>query len=49
MTLDNLVGVSLESIQVDVSIIQKLIQAAESSLNDARISEISNETRFDAA
>lgn len=49
MTLDNLVGRNLESIQADPLMIQKLLQAANSCLKDASIEALSNETRFDVA
>ncbi len=47
MTLNNLLGISLESIEVDAAMIQKLLQAAASCLKDATVENLSNETRFD--
>ena len=49
MTLENLVGKSLEKIPVDASAILKLLQAAEQSLQDSKIETISNDSRFDLA
>lgn len=49
MTLENLVGRSLEAIEPDASMVQKLLQASEACLNDALIKELSNENRFDIA
>jgi len=49
MSLDNLVGISLETIDIDVSAIQRLLSAAERNISDAHVIEISAENRFDAA
>ncbi len=49
MTLDNLVGVSLERIEPDKLTIRRLLEAADRNLADARIAQLSNENRFDAA
>jgi len=49
MTLENLLGIRLERITADPIMIQKLLQAADSSLKDASIAALSNETRFDVA
>jgi uncharacterized protein (UPF0332 family) len=49
MTLDNLVDVSLERIEPDRVSVQRLLEAAERSLNDAQISGLSSEGRFDLA
>jgi len=49
MSLDNLVGISLETIDADVSAIQRLLSAAERNISDAHVIEISAENRFDAA
>ena len=49
MTLENLVGKSLEKVSVDASSILKLLQAAEQSLQDSKIETISNDSRFDLA
>lgn len=49
MSLDNLIGISLEKITPDSNSIQKLITAAERNIADAHIKEVSAENRFDAA
>lgn len=49
MTLDNLVGLSLERIKPDPTTIRRLLAAAERNLLDANIIELSNENRFDTA
>lgn len=49
MTLDNLLGRSLEAIEPDAVMIQKLLQAAEACLKDALFKGLSNESRFDIA
>ncbi|TVQ42766.1 MAG: HEPN domain-containing protein [Wenzhouxiangella sp.] len=49
MTLDNLVGNTLERIEPDPAAIGRLVRAAERNLADARIETISSESRFDAA
>lgn len=49
MSLDNLVGVSLERVEPDVSVIRRLIAAAERNIADSHIMEVSSENRFDAA
>ena len=49
MTLDNLIGLSLEKIEPDVLTIKRLLDAANRNLQDAKISVLSNENRFDAA
>lgn len=49
MTLDNLVGLSLDRITPDQSSINRLLAAAERNSQDARIPNLSNENRFDAA
>jgi len=49
MSLDNLVGISLETIDIDVSAIQRLLSAVERNISDAHVIEISAENRFDAA
>lgn len=49
MTLDNLVGNTLERIQPDPAAIGRLVRAAERNLADARVESISPESRFDAA
>lgn len=49
MTLNNLVGISLETIVPDPQMIQRLLQAAERNIADSHIETVSNENRFDAA
>ena len=49
MTLNNLVGKSLERITVDQRTIKRLIAAAERNIADAKIPAVSAENRFDAA
>jgi hypothetical protein len=49
MTLDNLIGRSLERITPDREAITRLLQAAERNINDAKIEQLSNESRFDIA
>ena len=49
MTLDNLLGTSLERIEADPLTIQRLLEAAQRNIRDAKIEAISNENRFDAA
>ena len=49
MSLDNLVGVSLEKIEPDASTIKRLLSAATRNIADAHVLEISAENRFDAA
>lgn len=49
MTLDNLVGNTLERIEPDPAIIRRLLEAAERNRADARVEAVSQENRFDAA
>lgn len=49
MTLDNLLGRSLERIEADPLIIQRLLEAAKRNIADAQVQAVSNENRFDAA
>ncbi|MCU7877214.1 MAG: DNA-binding protein [Candidatus Thiodiazotropha sp. (ex Lucinoma borealis)] len=49
MSLDNLVGKSLERITVDAAVIGRLLSAARRNIADAHVTEISNENQFDAA
>lgn len=49
MTLDNLVGNTLERIEPDPAAIRRLLHAAERNLADAGIEAVSSENRFDAA
>ncbi len=49
MSLDNLVGRTLETIDPDASVIKRLLSSAERNIADAHVMEISNENRFDAA
>jgi hypothetical protein len=49
VTLDNLPGLSLEIIQPDAASIARLLEAAQSSLTDAQLPNLSCEGRFDMA
>jgi len=49
MSLDNLVGRTLEAIEPDASVIKRLLSSAERNISDAHVMEISSENRFDAA
>ncbi len=49
MTLNNLVGKTLETITTDKNAIRRLISAAERNIADSKISAVSPENRFDAA
>ncbi len=49
MSLDNLVGRSLEKIKPNAAVIQRLLSSAKRNIADARVTEISAENRFDAA
>ena len=48
MSLDNLVGRTLEKISPEKNAIEKLIRAAERNIADAYVKEVSSENRFDA-
>ena len=49
MGLDKLVGITLDRIDPDASVIKRLISAAERNIADAYVTEISAENRFDVA
>ncbi|GMQ87742.1 MAG: hypothetical protein BMS9Abin08_0948 [Gammaproteobacteria bacterium] len=49
MSLDNLVGINLEKITPDATVIGRLLSAARRNIADAHVKEISAENRFDAA
>lgn len=49
MSLDNLVGISLEKVAPDAAAIGRLLTAARRNIADARVTAISAENRFDAA
>lgn len=49
MTLNNLVGISIEKISADLSAIKRLIAAAERNIADSKVVAVSAENRFDAA
>lgn len=49
MTLNNLVGISLERIAFDINAIKRLASAAKRNIADAKITAVSTENRFDAA
>lgn len=49
MTLDNLIGISLEKIPSNPEAIKRLLHAAERNIMDSKIDLVSAENRFDAA
>lgn len=49
MSLDKLVGISLERVPIDVQSIRRLLLAAERNIADAHVEAVSHENRFDAA
>lgn len=49
MTLDNLLGLSLERVEPDAASIHRLLEAAQCSLADAQLPNLSCEGRFDMA
>lgn len=49
MTLNNLLGRSLESVTPDAATVKRLLEASEHSLTDAKLAGISPEGRFDMA
>lgn len=49
INLKNLIGISLDSIELDKLMIQRLLEASQSSLQDAKLNSLSNESRFDLA
>lgn len=49
MTLENLLGSALETVDPDRDSIQRLLDAAQRSLADARVPGLSTEGRFDLA
>lgn len=49
MSLENLVGKTLEKIAPDRMNIKRLLSAAKRNIDDAKVKQISAETRFDAA
>jgi len=49
MTLDNLIGISLERVMPDATAIRRLLEAAARNIKDAHVEEVSAENRFDAA
>jgi hypothetical protein len=49
MTLENLIGKSLERVNPDPLTIKRLLEAAKRNIQDAEIKAVSNENRFDAA
>jgi len=49
MTLDNLIGISLEKITPHSDAIKRLLHAAERNIGDSKIDLVSAENRFDAA
>ncbi len=49
MTLENLLGKTLEAVAADTASIRQLLEAAQRSLSDAQLVDISSEGRFDMA
>jgi len=49
MSLDNLVGISLDRVTPDAAAIRRLLTAAARNIADAQVNAISAENRFDAA
>jgi uncharacterized protein (UPF0332 family) len=49
MTLNNLIGISLEQIKINHDSIKRLISAAERNISDSKITALSTENRFDTA
>lgn len=49
MTLDSLIGKSLEAIAPDAAAIKRLLEAAQRNIADATIDGLSNENKFDMA
>jgi hypothetical protein len=49
MSLDNLIGISLERMTADAGVIGRLLAAASRNIADAHVTEISVENQFDAA
>ncbi|MES2219247.1 MAG: DNA-binding protein [Pseudomonadota bacterium] len=49
MTLNNLIGKSLEKITADNDTIKRLVAAAKRNIEDSKITAVSAENRFDAA
>lgn len=49
MTLQNLLGISLDAVAPDKAQVAKLLAAAERNMTDAQLQGLSNENRFDAA
>ncbi len=49
MSLNNLLGISLEKVTPDASTVKRLLTAAERNIKDAQIETLSAENRFDAA
>ncbi|WP_217426638.1 DNA-binding protein [Polynucleobacter antarcticus] len=47
--LKNLIGITLDSIEYDNLSIARLLEASQSSLKDAQLKGLSNESRFDLA
>ncbi len=49
MSLKNLVGISLETIEPDPVVVQRFLAAAKRNIADSQVQAVSLETRFDAA
>jgi len=49
MSLDNLIVISLEKVEPNKTMINRLLLAAKRNIKDSSVQEISSENRFDAA
>ena len=49
MGLDNLIGISLETVAPDAAAIQRLLAAATRNITDSHVQAVSAENHFDAA
>lgn len=49
MSLENLLGISLENVEPDGNVIKRLLSGAERNIADSHIMQVSAENRFDAA
>jgi uncharacterized protein (UPF0332 family) len=49
VTLNNLIGISIERVEMDHDTIKRLIKAAERNIADAKLALLSIENRFDVA
>lgn len=49
MSLENLVGISLDRVEPSQKTVVRLIAAAERNIKDSQVAAVSAENRFDAA